>query len=261
MLILAVAGNLQVTAVHVDHGLRPDGGREATLVKQLADRFGAAFEAHTATVETGPNLEERARTARHGLLGPECMTGHTADDQAETLLINLLRGSGLRGLGAMKPGVRHPILSLRRAETAALCAAHDVIPFEDPSNTSPKHLRNRVRHELLPLMEELSRRDPVPLLDRTAELARAADETLAELGEGLLVGGAIIPTQGLQQAASPIRDAALRTWIHRHIGRMPSQRDLLAVNEVVFHRARATEISGGWRINRSGGQLTIKRAG
>ena len=83
------------------------------------------------------------------------MTGHTADDQAETVLLNLLRGASLPGLGAVRPGPTRPLLALRRAETVALCAAMDLTVVNDPSNHDPRHLRNRVRHELLPALADL----------------------------------------------------------------------------------------------------------
>ena len=79
------------------------------------------------------------------------MTGHTADDQAETVLLNLLRGAALDGLAGMDPG-RRPLRRLRRAETRALCAELDLTPVADPSNDDPAFRRNRVRHELLPLL-------------------------------------------------------------------------------------------------------------
>ncbi|MCB1016512.1 MAG: 7-cyano-7-deazaguanine synthase, partial [Acidimicrobiales bacterium] len=82
LLALAVAAGLEVTAVHVDHGLRPGSGREAEVVEAAAERFGARFSARRVTVVEGPNLEARARAARYAALPPDACTGHTADDQA-----------------------------------------------------------------------------------------------------------------------------------------------------------------------------------
>ncbi|HEX4162877.1 MAG TPA: ATP-binding protein, partial [Acidimicrobiales bacterium] len=123
LLLLAVAAGCDVTAVHVDHGLRAGSADEADVVAAAAARVGARFEARTVSVEPGPNLEARARAARFEVLPDDVATGHTMDDQAETVLINLLRGAGADGLAGMAPGQRHPILGLRRCETHRLCAA------------------------------------------------------------------------------------------------------------------------------------------
>ena len=142
LLVLATASGCRVTAIHVDHGLRVGSSAEAALVAAAAARFGAAFRAETVDVEPGPNLEARARAARHAVLGPDALTGHTADDQAETMLLNLLRGGSINGLSGMRPH-RHPLLHLRRSETHALCAELGVTVVDDPTNRSPAHLRNR----------------------------------------------------------------------------------------------------------------------
>src|SRR6202011_128026 len=147
-----------------------------------AGRFGAHFESRRASVAPGPNLEARAREERFAVLPPEVATGHTMDDQAETILVNLLRGAGADGLAGMKPGRRHPLLALRRRETHALCAAAGLVPLCDPSNADPAFVRNRVRHELLPLCAAVAGRDPVPVLARQAGVLRdevALLETLA----------------------------------------------------------------------------------
>ena len=133
LLVLAVAAGARVTAVHVDHGLRAGSGDEADVVADAAERFGAAFRAVRVQVAPGPNLEARARAARYAALPADVLTGHTADDQAETVLLNLLRGAGLDGLAGMR-SARRPLLGLRRSETRALCADLGLRPVEDPSN-------------------------------------------------------------------------------------------------------------------------------
>ncbi|HEY5110018.1 MAG TPA: ATP-binding protein, partial [Acidimicrobiales bacterium] len=103
LLVLATAAGCRVTAVHVDHGLRTGSADEAGVVAEVAARFGAGFRSERVVVADGPNLEARARAARHAVLPEGTLLGHTADDQAETMLLNLLRGAGLDGLAAMGP--------------------------------------------------------------------------------------------------------------------------------------------------------------
>src|SRR4051794_14277118 len=137
MLLLAIDAGCHVTAVHVDHGLRDESPAEAEHVASLAASLGVPFRAERVDVAPGPNLEARARDARRAVLGPTAMTGHTVDDQAETLLLRLLRGAGTSGAAGIRPGPTKPILALRRRETRALCAARGITPIEDPSNADP----------------------------------------------------------------------------------------------------------------------------
>lgn len=254
LLVLARAAGLRVTAVHVDHGLRSDSANEADVVAAAARLLGAEFRAERVDLEPGPDLEARARRARHRVLGPDALTGHTADDQAETVLINLLRGAGPRGIGAMRPGPRHPLLALRRSETQQLCSDLGLKPIDDPMNVDPRFQRVRIRHELLPLMADISRRDPVPLLVRTADSSRRTEDLVASLSADL------DPTdvKALRAAPEIVAGAALRRWLASDDGHPPSRSDLDRVWAVVRGEAVACELPGGRRLARRSGRLRVE---
>ena len=142
LLALAVDGGLAPIAVHVDHGLRPDSDREAGIVADAAARLGAGFDARRVTIAGEANLEARARTARYDALeaarvahgATAVLVAHTADDQAETVLLNVLRGAaatGLAGMARRRGRIARPLLEVRRADTVALCASLGLEPLHD----------------------------------------------------------------------------------------------------------------------------------
>ena len=253
LLVLATAAGCEVTAVHVDHGLRPGSAAEADVVASAADRYGAAFRSERVVVADGSNLEARARAARFGVLGPDAASGHTADDQAETVLVNLLRGAGVDGLAAMRAGTRHPLLAIRRAETVALCRQQGLEPVCDPSNDDPRFLRNRIRAELVPLCSELAGRDVVPVLARQAGLLAGDAEVLAT------VAALVDPTDAKAVAAAPeaVSRRTIREWLTGDSGYPPSLDAIDRVLEVARGVRRAAEVAGGARVARSGGQLSL----
>ena len=255
LLALAVQAGLRVTAVHVDHGLRPGSAAEAAVVRAAAVGLGADFRAEGVEVAPGGDLEARARAARRAVLPAGTLFGHTADDQAETMLLALLRGAGLDGLGGMAPE-QHPILRLRRSETAALCAELGLVPVVDPSNDDPRFRRNRVRHEVLPLLADVAERDVVPLLARTAELLRDDAEHL----EGL--AGPLDPTdaKGLGGAPLPLARRAVRRWL-RTLDEEHHPPDAAGVDRVLAvarGEATATHIGGGVEVRRSRQRLEAR---
>ena len=252
LLVLAVAAGCRVTAVHVDHGLRPGSAAESQVVAGAAARFGARFRSERVVVADGPNLEARARAARHRVLGRGAATGHTADDQAETVLVNLLRGAGVHGLAAMRAGATHPILDLRRAETVALCEQLGLEPVRDPSNEDPRFVRNRVRAELLPRCSDIAGRDVVPVLARQARLLAGDADLLDSLGDLL------DPTDAAALSAAPPAQArrAVRGWLTGDDAHPPPAAAVDRVLEVARMERRATEVPGGVRVARSRGRLS-----
>ena len=259
LLVLAVEAGCEVTAVHVDHGLRPESSSEADVVAAAAARFGARFRSERAHVAPGPNMEARAREVRRSALPAGSATGHTADDQAETVLLNLLRGAGRDGLAAMRPGHTKPILALRRWETRALCRETGLEPVEDPSNLEPGLRRNRVRHELLPLLGSIAQRDVVPIIARQADLLRDEADLLDQLAASL-EGGHCAALAG---APLPLARRAVRRLVREGApadGHPPSAAAVERVLAVARHEASACELAGGTRIRRSGGRLRVERS-
>jgi tRNA(Ile)-lysidine synthase len=251
-MILAAAAQLEITAHHVHHGLRPEADTDAEVARAIAARLGTRFILRRVSVEPGPNLEARARAARYSVLPDGAMTGHTADDQAETVLLRLMRGAGADGLAAMQPGPTHPILALRRAETVALCAEHRIDVALDTTNTDPAHQRNRVRHEVLPALNEIARRDLVPVLVRTADVLRDDAALLDELAAHLDPTDA----RGLAAAPVPLARRAIRRWLTQD-GYPPDAAAVERVLEVARGVNLACEITGGRRVSRSEQLLEI----
>ncbi len=252
LLVLAVASGCRVTAVHVDHGLRPGSAAEAEVVADAARRFGASFRSERVALEDGPNLEARARDARRRVLGPDAATGHTADDQAETVLANLLRGAGVGGLAAMRAGPGHPLLDLRRKEAAALCRHLGLVPVDDPTNHDPRFLRNRIRRELLPLCSEVAGRDVVPILARQAGVLAGDAEVLEA------VASLVDPSDAAALASAPTAVArrTVRTWLTGGGAHPPPLDAVDRVLAVARKERRAAEVPGSRRVARSNGRLS-----
>jgi tRNA(Ile)-lysidine synthase len=252
---LAVAAGCTVAIVHVDHGLRAGSAAEVDVVRGTADRLGVTMRSVRVDLADGPNVEARARAARYAALPPEVLTGHTADDQAETVLLNLLRGAS-SGIAAMRPDARRPLLGLRRHETEWVCEVLGLEVVRDPSNTDRRFTRNRIRHDVLPLLCDVAGRDLVPVLTRQAGVVR--DE--GDLLDGL--AAAIDPSDARALAAAPVPLArrAIRRWL-TEVGDTGHPPDLATVERVLAvanGRAAACQIAGGSWVRRSRQRLSIE---
>jgi tRNA(Ile)-lysidine synthase len=220
------AMRLRLAVAHVNHSLRAEAGEDAVFVAARAADYGLPSVTRTVDVparvaETGESVEEAARELRYAALremaaetGSDIIaTAHTADDQAETVLMRVLRGAGLTGLSGIPPqrgNIVRPLLPLWRAEIEAYVAAH-ALPFHvDATNLSTEFFRNRIRHELLPLLE----RDYAPRLRerlaRLAEMARVDADYLDGIAEDTfrficvrLPGGVALPV--LSEEARSLR--------------------------------------------------------
>ena len=229
---------LQLSVAHFHHGLRPEADADAEFAASWARRLALPFWLcrSTALRPEMPNLEAAARRRRYRFfsrllaLSPPAAdavaTGHTADDQAETVLLRLLRGTGPSGLSAIQPVLRarrgsilRPLLPFHRDELQAWLRAEGASWREDASNRDSRRRRNRIRHELLPALE----RDYNPRLRRRlaalAELVQAEEQVWAELtaqdrGLAAPIEGAGLQVETMRLAALPLARLRrlLRAW-------------------------------------------------
>jgi tRNA(Ile)-lysidine synthase len=292
---------LEMTAAHLDHGLRAEAGeQDATWVAELSRGLGVEIVMGRAAVkeraaESGDNLEQAARRARYEFLAGAAerggarlvLTAHTMDDQAETVLLRLLRGSGADGLGGIEPVrsldtgqdvllVRPLLRWARRAATEKYCREREAEFRVDEMNRDERFARVRVRQQLLPLMQTFNGR-VVEALARTAELLREDAAALRGAAEKLLdeasVGGT--PTEvDVTIHASPLRvdvlagapvalrRRALRLWIERGRGdlRRLEMVHLLAVEKLLTGErgGRIALLPGGSTVTRLRGRLLFR---
>ncbi|MGH2401229.1 MAG: tRNA lysidine(34) synthetase TilS [Candidatus Limnocylindria bacterium] len=250
---------------HLDHGVRPDSADDATFVVDAARGLGLPVEVRRTDVaalarDEGRSIEDAGREARYRFLeeisAPEALivTAHTADDAAETVLLNLLRGSGLsgvRGMPARRGRIVRPLLSQRRATLRSLLDAAGIGYRMDPSNEDPAYMRNRVRGEVLPLLEEL-RPGAVDRIGQFARLAADDDALLADLAAAELARRTM-PDGGIDWRHPPV-EALGRRVMRLAIGDpAPSAERIDALLE-----AAAGE-RGGVRIELGGGRVASVR--
>jgi tRNA(Ile)-lysidine synthase len=242
--------------------------------------------------EARENLEQAARGARYEFLAGAAracgaravLVAHTLDDQAETVLLRMLRGSGAEGLGGMAPErtldaggdvyLRRPLLTwARRADTEGYCRARGVEFRADEMNRDERFARVRVRHRLLPLLESFNPR-AAEALARTASLLREdsvaldelgaalLEEARAEAGAGAAAGTSPLSVDALARAGVSLRRRALRLWLAGGRGdlRRLSSAHLLGVERLLEGErgGRVAELPGGGRVERRRGLLHFR---
>jgi tRNA(Ile)-lysidine synthetase-like protein len=224
-LLLALVGlGGEPVVLHVDHGLRGEESREdAGFVRDLCEGLGVRCEVRGIRLEEGPNLQERARDERYRVAEEVAdeldlraiAAGHTADDVAETVLMNLARGTGLRGLSGIPPlqgRLVRPLIERTRREVLEYLAGLDQPYRTDPTNLTGKYARNRVRLEVLPVLEELYP-GAARNLARGAALAREDLEVIEDLAAGVIERRGVevvLPLGGLSRLHPALRRYALR---------------------------------------------------
>lgn len=271
--VVARRRGLPVRATVVDHGLQPGSDVVAArVVRQLAPLDVSVVTVLVSAAGEGP--EAAARTARYRALesaaAPDelILLGHTLDDQAETVLLGLARGSGTRSLGGMParrgPFVR-PLLGLRRATTRAACQELGLEPWEDPHNEASGFARARVRHRVLPVLEAELGPGIAEALARTADLARADADLLDELAEQArrsldpLLATCGPPSESLDvhwltELPAALRGRVLRAWLTEAGGRDLSAAHLQAVDALLtdWHGQGPLDLPGVQVGRRSG---------
>ena len=272
---LALAGALAFErpdgagAAIVDHGLQDGSAAIADRAAQRCLAMGLdPVEVLTVEVASsgGGGPEARAREARYaaleeaaGRLGAVAvLLGHTLDDQAESLLLGLGRGSGARSLAGMAP-VRdlfhRPLLEVDRATTRAACADAGLVPWDDPHNSDSSFARVRVRREVLPVLSDALGRGIVPALARTARLLREDADALDALTPDLADEPEVAALADLQPA---LRARALKRWAAVRCDGAITSAHVDALRALVedWHGQGAVALPGGLRVTRADGRLT-----
>ncbi|MGW5312408.1 tRNA lysidine(34) synthetase TilS [Nocardia thailandica] len=271
-----------VRALVVDHRLQAGSDHVARWAAESAQRLGCR-ESLVLPVdvvgEGGP--EAAARDARYAALDAArdrrpVLLGHTLDDQAETVLLGLARGSGgrsLRGMTAWQAPWGRPLLGVRRAQTRQMCADLGLTPWEDPHNSDPAYTRVRVRTEVLPLLEEALGGGVAAALARTAAQLREDGDVLDELSADLLrrarTGTASdepgLSIETLATAPAALRKRAIRAWLAERgvSGLMNSHLQAIDALVTAWRGQGGVAVAGGgpgWRlvVTREHGTLTLR---
>lgn len=224
-LTAAAAALLPTTALIVDHGLQAGSDLVAHATRTMALRLGCV-DARILAVRVGDagGPEAAARAARYTALdsargGVPVLLGHTLDDQAETVLLGLSRGSGARSLAGMRvcdPPWFRPLLGIRRSVTVAACAELGLTPWDDPHNSDGRYTRVRLRRDVLPLLEEVLGGGVAEALARTAAALREDTDLLdgmaAEHLKDALDGGGL-DVCAVRSLPGPLRRRVVRGWL------------------------------------------------
>lgn len=266
----APRAGVSAALVTVDHGLQPGSDTQARAVAQLGYEMGFdPVELIRVRVGTAGGPEAAARTARYGALDrvaaaldADVLLGHTLDDQAETVLLGLGRGSGPRSIAGMRPvdgRYRRPFLEVRRATTHAACRGLGLTPWQDPHNVDPSYQRVRLRGEVLPLLEDVLQGGVAEALARTAALVQADLDALDELAATHKHTGEL-PIADLAQLPRAIRSRVLRTWVHAH-GVEPLTAERTAELDALitaWHGQGPIDLPGGFEVVRASGRLSLR---
>lgn len=266
-------------AVVVDHGLQDGSAATAAAVVEHLHALGLSAEAVRVAVDPAHGgVEAAARSARYAALesiratrgSAAILTGHTRDDQAETVLLGLLRGSGARSLAGMRPRAGQlwrPLLDITRAQTRASCTAAGIPVWDDPMNTDPRFARVRARTRVLPVLEAELGPGAARALARTAALLAADSDALEAQAAAARPAHTSGPEVHATAAELPqaVRTRVLRDWLRDHAGTAQEvgAHHVEAVDELLTGRRRgAVSVPGSAEVRRTaGGGLIFTRLG
>jgi tRNA(Ile)-lysidine synthase len=253
---LAPQLGLDLHVAHFDHRMRPrESAKDAQFVADLAQSRGATIRIGRA--EQPPKSEDDARALRYAFLrraaedvgAARIATGHTRDDQAETVLLHATRGSGLAGLAGMRPlrdDIVRPLLAIGRADTEALCREAKIEPRTDRSNTDLKYARNRIRRKVLPELERINPQARAALA-RLADAAAGAADATHVAAERSLDGATTATGIALDRLDAGVRDDALAIAWARATGRSLAAKHRAALAALASSRdgSAALDLPGG----------------
>ena len=264
-LLFEVRGSIAVHGITIDHQLQEGSAARAAAVRDWLLRQGCAG-AQVVAVRVGRSggLEAAARDARYAALDAarrgDVLLGHTLDDQAESVLLGLGRGSGrrsLQGMAAYAAPWGRPLLEVRRAQTQQYCADLQLPVWHDPHNSDPRFTRVRLRAEALPLLEEILGGGVAEALARTADQLRDADRT-ADVDALLTLLDADEPdARGLAAFTGPTRRAVIKRWLDRRLRAVTASVHVAAVDALVagYHGQGPVYLPGGTRVVRERGRI------
>jgi tRNA(Ile)-lysidine synthase len=270
--------HLDVACFHFDHRLRKGSERDVSYVQGQAERLTVPFYVRRAETRPGrgQSVEAWARTERYGALlelvdelGGLVATGHTADDQAETVLLALLRGGGLDALTGMRPVARpvvRPLLDTTREETEAFCRALRLRPRRDPMNDDPTFMRVAVRKRVIPELERAVGRGVRSTLVRSADLLRSDADLLDRLGEEAFQqavstdqGEPALRSYALQSLPASIAGRVIRLAL-LELGLVGEASHVAAILDLASgRRGRRVFLPGGLRARSDGEYVRLSR--
>ena len=281
--MLLGAGFKKLTVCHLDHGLRDEGREDARFVEALAERHGlklASARVNVAALAKRKklSLETAAREARYAFFArvartekcPRLFLAHHADDQAETFLFNLFRGSAAAGLAAMRPlatrtvgsvtlQIARPLLGMWREKIDAYIAAQKIAFREDTSNTDPRHTRNRMRHEIIPAIERALGRDIRRAVWRAAEILRDEDDFLAARPE-LRDLPETLETSALRAQPVALQRRIIHTWLKAQSVADVGFAEVEAVRALLAGPRAKVNLPGGLHARRRAGRIFLNGA-